>query len=170
MSRGPQLERMDRRHASVLVDMAREFHEEGDLRLDPMLDDLDGFFAQADRFGAGRDLGPDLVQQTHFLLLRGERLLGAARLRHRLNDRLHEDGGNIGYEVRKSERGQGYGTAILGFMLEEARRIELSRVLLTVAHDNAPSRRVIEGHGGVADGTSTSPNTGERMVRYWIEL
>ena len=33
-----------------------------------------------------------------------------------------------------------------------------------------PSIRVIEKNGGRPAGTSVSPNTGERMLRYWIDL
>ncbi len=170
MSEALRLERMERRHADALVDMAQEFREQGDPRMDAVLDDLEGYFAAAARFEAGRDLGPDLVQQTHFLMFAGARLRGGSRLRHRLNDKLRLDGGNIGYEIRPSCRGQGNGSAILRLTLLEARRIPLERVLLTAAIDNTASRRVIERHGGVRDGTSISPDTGEEMALYWIPI
>ena len=163
-----RLERLDRCHAAVLVEMAQEFHDDGDPRLDPALDDLEGFYAQAERFETGRGLAPGLVQQSHFLLFRGDRLLGGSRLRYRLTETLRLDGGNIGYEIRPSARGQGNGSAILELTLVEARRIGLERVLLTAAHDNAASVRVIEKHGGIQDGTSISPTTREKMLRYWI--
>jgi predicted acetyltransferase len=170
MSGRLRLERLGRAHAEVLLDIAEEFRREGDPRLEPVLDDLEAFFDLTERFAAGRDLPDDRVQQTHFLLFDGDRLVGSARLRHRLIPVLHQDGGNIGYEIRGTERGKGYGTALLALLLAEARRIELDRVLLTTERTNLPSIRVIEKNGGAPDGTSISPNTGEVMLRYWIEL
>lgn len=166
----PRLELIARAHSEALIAMAREFHAEGDPRLDPVLSDIDAFFETTERFRLGRDLPEDRVQQTQYLLFRGSDLLGGARLRHRLIPQLLLDGGNIGYEIRKTERGKGYGTRILALMLIQARGMGLDRVLLTAGHANIASRRTIERNGGVPDGESISPNTGERMARYWIEL
>lgn len=161
---------LQRSHAEVLAEMAREFRAEGDHRLDAVLDDREAFFREVERFADGRDLPAERVPQTYFLLFRGGRLLGGARLRHRLIPVLHLDGGNIGYEIRPAERGRGYGHAILAGTLEQARGRGMARVLLTAAADNLASLRVIERSGGVLDGTTTSPRTGETMRRYWIEL
>jgi predicted acetyltransferase len=150
--------------------MAEEFRREGDPRFELALDDLDAFFEHVERFAAGRNLPDDRVQQTHFLLFDRDRLVGSARLRHRLIPVLHLDGGNVGYEIRRAERGKGYGTTLLALVLAEACRIGLDRVLLTTERQNLPSIRVIEKNGGVPDGTSISPNTGEVMLRYWIEV
>ncbi len=154
----------------ALCAMAQEFRVEGDPRFDPVLADPEGYFAFVERFALAQDLPPDRVQQTQFLLFNGDRVLGSARLRHRLVPVLQQDGGNIGYEIRRSERGEGHGTALLRLMLDEARGIGLDRVLLTAALTNPSSLRVIEKNGGVFDGTSVSPATGEVMRRYWIAL
>jgi len=164
------LEPLSRARAQSLLEMAAEFRAEGDPRFDLLVDDIDAFFDLAERFALGRQLPADRVQQTQYVLLRGDEVLGSARLRHRLIPVLHQDGGNIGYEIRRSERGKGYGTTLLALMLNEARRSGLQRVLLTTARTNAASIRVIEKNGGVPDGTSVSPHTGEAMLRYWIDL
>lgn len=161
---------LSRADAAALRDMAREFTAGGDPRFDALLLDTPAFFADAERSAVGIDLPPDRVRQTQFLLWRGERILGGARLRHELIPQLHRDGGNIGYEIRPSERGRGYGHLILARMLREARAIGLTRVLLTAATSNAASLRVIEAAGGIADGLSVSHVTGQAMRRYWIEL
>ncbi len=169
---GLRLEPLCRAHAEDLIDMAEEFRAEGDSRLDPVLADIDIYFDWVDRFAEDRDLPAQLVQQTEFLLYRDhdDRLLGAVRLRHRLNSILLCDGGNIGYEIRRSERGKGYGSRLLAATLERARGIGLSRVLLTAEGDNAASIRLIEAAGGVFDGTSISPGTGSLMRCYWITV
>lgn len=164
------LEPMDRRHKDELCDMAEEFRSEGDRRFDAVLDDPEEFFRIAERFESGLDLPADRVQQSNFLAFSGDRLVGSGRVRHRLIPVLHQDGGHIGYEVRRTERGRGYGNALLSLLLDEARRLGLVRVLLTAATNNPPSLRTIKRNGGVADGTSVSPRTGEVMARFWISL
>lgn len=150
--------------------MAEEFRKSGDGAIGLVLEDPEAFFARVERLARGRRLPANRVRQTEFVLLRGERALGVVRVRHRLVPALHRDGGNVGYEVRPSERGRGYGTSILALALDEARRIGLGRVLLTAEPANVRSLRVIERNGGVPDGEATSPVTGRRMLRYWIEL
>jgi len=165
-----RLDRMSRDHRDAMRELAEEFRREGDPRFDPLLDDDAAYFESVARFERGVDLGPDRVPMSHFVLFAGERLVGASRLRHRLNPFLERDGGNIGYEIRASERGRGYGRAILALTLDAARALGLERVLLTAAFDNAASLRVIEANGGVADGDAISPRTGVRMLRFWIDL
>lgn len=165
-----RLELLHRVHAEALTEMAEEFLAEGDERFRPLLDDPEEFFEMTERFRLGKDLPSDRVQQTQFLLFKGQKLLGTARLRHRLIPVLHRDGGNIGYEIRRSERGNGYGTRLLALVLDEAQRIGLSRALVTVGKDNRPSIRVVEKNGGILDGSSTSHRAGEVMLRYWIRV
>ena len=81
-----------------------------------------------------------------------------------MNEALRKHGGNIGYSIRPSERGKGYGTKMLKEMLKIAKGCGLDKALLTVADDNIPSRRVVENNGGelydILDG----------RCRYWINF
>ena len=65
--------------------------------------------------------------------------VGRVSLRHRLNAGLEAWGGHIGYEVRPSVRGRGYGHALLAGMLPHARTLGLERVLLHCDDSNAAS-------------------------------
>lgn len=96
------------------------------------------------------DIGvePHLVPRTLYWLFVDERPVGMGKLRHRLNDYLRENG-HIGFCVRPSERGRGYGTAMLREMLVKAREIGLGEVMLTCLADNLRSRKVIEASNGV---------------------
>ena len=49
---------------------------------------------------------------TYFLIVEGT-IIGAANIRHDLNHKLKKVGGHVGYGVRRSYRGQGYGSKIL---------------------------------------------------------
>lgn len=116
----------------------------------------------------------DWVPSTTYWLVRGEgdqtRFIASARLRHSLNLGLLNEGGNIGYDVRPSERRKGYGTLLLSFVLDKSREIGLSRVLITCDDDNVGSARIIEKNGGKFQDLTTSHYTGKPVRRYWIEL
>ena len=150
--------------------MAREFEAAGEPGFEVALSDPEAFFSRIACFELGTDLPTDRVRQSQFWLFRADRLLGSSRLRHRLIPRLERDGGHIGYEIRPSERRLGFGSALLGLTLQEAKAIGLPRVLLTTEPTNLGSIRIIRNNGGVFTDTSVSPNTGRTMNRYWIEL
>ena len=155
-------------HEKHLVDFAADFRDEGDERFDLLLDDPDAYFVLVDRFENDRDLADDRVLMSHFLFFSGERLVGMSRLRRRLIPVLMLDGGHIGFEVRRSDRGKGYATKILERTLVEARDLGIPRALLTAATTNISSLRVIEKAGGEFDQETISPRTGERMRRFWV--
>ncbi|MER0123002.1 GNAT family N-acetyltransferase [Streptococcus sp. ZJ93] len=90
--------------------------------------------------------------------------LGFLNLRLRLNDKLLQHGGHIGYCIRPSERGKGYAKEQLRLGLIEARAKAISRVLLTCHVDNEASRRTILSQGGQLE------NKIGETERYWIEL
>ncbi|MEM8885492.1 MAG: GNAT family N-acetyltransferase [Planctomycetota bacterium] len=128
---------------SAVRDAAADYEDE---RFD--VDDYAGFverLAQAERGEV-----PPWKQPFSFWILVNDddRVIGSCRLRHGLNDSLWQDGGHIGYDIRRSERGKGYGTRILELTLEKARARGLEWVLLTVDPSNTPSIRVIERCGG----------------------
>jgi len=88
--------------------------------------------------------------------------VGRISLRHELNEPLLVWGGHIGYVVRPSARRRGHATAALHAILPLCRERGIERVLVTCDVDNVPSRRVIEGAGGVYE------DTREGKLRYWI--
>ncbi len=95
--------------------------------------------------------------------------VGRVSLRHELTAGLEAWGGHIGYEVRPSMQGRGYGHALLAGMLPYARALGLERVLLHCDDSNVASTRVIKKAGGVLDGLVLNPD-GAAGRRCWIEL
>jgi predicted acetyltransferase len=67
---------------------------------------------------------------------------------------------------------RGRGTAAthgkpLGLLLPIARELGLQRLLISCDEDNVPSRRVLEGNGGVSGGeTPHSEHAGERKLLF----
>ena len=87
------------------------------------------------------------VPETIYWLYVDGRPVGIGKLRDYLNDFLRGWGGHIGYTIRPSERGKGYGNIILRELLKEARRKGIEEVLILCNVTNAASRRVIEANG-----------------------
>ena len=90
-------------------------------------------------------------------------------------------GGHIGYSIRPSRRGRGYGKAILALTLVASREIGLRRVLVTCDSDNIGSRKIIEHNGGQFESAMVMPSQAFRVegrqavrhvekLRYWIDL
>jgi predicted acetyltransferase len=118
----------------------------------------------------GINLQPGYVPQTVFWVIDEDgEAIGMVRVRHYLNDKLREQGGHIGYYIRRDKRNKGYGKEVLHQALEQLRKIGERRALLTVNMDNIASIKVIQANGGVFE--SEGRNTdGQRFGRYWIEL
>jgi predicted acetyltransferase len=162
--------RVTRENSGDLAEYAREFAEAGESFVVLPENDPEAFLARVEMFEAGQDLPENRVRMTWFWLVRGNRIVASSRLRHELIPVLLLDGGNIGYEVRPSERRRGVGRLLLRLTLDEARRIGLRRVLLTTETTNLGSIGVILANGGVFEDSSVSPNTGRILNRYWITL
>jgi predicted acetyltransferase len=107
------------------------------------------------------------VHCTYRWIVEDDRVLGAIALRHELNERLMQLG-HIGYGIRPSARRRGLATWALGRMLDEARGLGLTRVLIVCEAGNLASAKTIERRGGVLEDVR---DTGHGTVRrYWITI
>jgi predicted acetyltransferase len=121
---------------------------------------------------SGVNLAEGRVRCTHrWLIDRGGAVVGVTRLRHSIRTPfLATDGGHIGYDVAPRRRRMGYGHVALQAALEEARTLQMERVLLVADVNNAPSRRVIERHGGELETIVFSSHWNQHICRYWIPV
>ncbi|HYF82977.1 MAG TPA: GNAT family N-acetyltransferase [Clostridia bacterium] len=115
-------------------------------------------------YSKGINLLPGYVPQTIYWLYIDSKPVGIAKFRHCLNDFLREHGGHIGYCIRPTERGKGYGTIILREALKKAKDKAIDEALITCNATNIPSRRVIEGNNGKLESII------EGECKYWIKL
>jgi predicted acetyltransferase len=118
----------------------------------------------------GIGLPAGYVAHTEYWLVDGEKYIGRLDLRHKLNDHLREVGGNIGYDIRPSEREKGYGTQILKLGLEKAKELGLKKVLLTCTDGNTPSEKIIVKNGGVYEDKKFHEGHRVFKKRFWINL
>lgn len=119
-------------------------------------------------YSQGLDLPEGHVPDTWYLLFVDNKLVGLTKLRHYLNDYLLNHGGHIGYGIRPSCRGKGYGKIILREVLQEASILEIDRVLLVIRDYNTASRKVCASNGGNLE--KVVPGTVFNECFYWIEL
>ncbi len=155
---------------AAFLGMAAEFVASGDTRYQAALTDFTGYVQGLQQFARGENLPPDRVRQTTYWGMEGGVIVGTVRLRHALTPTLEELGGHIGYDVRPSQRRQGYGTALLAGALERARQLGLTSVLLTCDTDNIGSARIIEKNGGQLINQTMVDGYAKLISRYWIDL
>ncbi|WP_458121621.1 GNAT family N-acetyltransferase [Paenibacillus sp. Z6-24] len=105
---------------------------------------------------------------TFWLANQDRRLLGVVNIRHRLNHNLLHIGGHIGYGIRPSERQKGYATEMLRLALLEAKKLGMSRILVTCDKDNIGSAKTIINNGGILDSEEFVNDI--EIQRYWIEI
>lgn len=149
----------------------QEFRKEGMSgfwNMDGELFDLVSYIDRTRNEAKGINLKEGRVPCSTFWLIDGGEFKAHINIRHELNEYLRKRGGHIGYYVRPSARGQGYGTAMLELTLKKCREIGLERVMLTCDVDNIGSYKVIEKNGGVLE--EEVEVDGELIKRYWIEL
>ena len=89
------------------------------------------------------------VAQSIYWLYDGETPVGMGKIRHELTENSRKKGGNIGYAISHSYRGKGYGSVLLKLLLEEAKRIGVNEILLTIDKNNEASKSVCEKNGGI---------------------
>ena len=116
------------------------------------------------------NMRPGRVPQTTYWMIDAGGYAGRISIRHVLNENLLKLGGHIGYSVRPTKRGLGYGKTALRIVLPKAKALGITKALLTCDATNIASKKIIEGNGGVLEnevpGEAGKPN----KLRYWITL
>ncbi|MCA9041791.1 MAG: GNAT family N-acetyltransferase [Planctomycetaceae bacterium] len=97
-------------------------------------------------------------------------VIGRVGIRHELNEFLAREGGHIGYIVRPSFRGQGFGTLMLKQALETDQARTIGRLLVTCDEDNMASEKIILKNGGVLENIVEVGPDKPRKKRFWIEV
>ena len=111
----------------------------------------------------------DKVPSSTYLLVEDDTLIGIGDIRHHINHPiLSVWGGHIGYSIDPLHRKKGYGKALLGLLLKEASKLEISEVLVTCDLTNKGSEKIILSNGGIFDKTISVEE--KQIHRYFIKL
>jgi predicted acetyltransferase len=114
-------------------------------------EDFKSWLIKSDNTHKGIGLKDWMVPQTSYWLYADGVPVGFAKLRHDLTDKLREEGGHIGYAIRPSCRNKGYGKLLLKLVIEEAGKMGIDKVLITIHSDNTPSLKVAVANGGIVE-------------------
>lgn len=147
--------------------MHRRYH---DLSLEELQDHFDEYVEKVRSWDRGENLPQGFVPAREFWLVENGTFIGSVNIRHMLNENLLRLGGHIGYEIRPSMRGKGYGSEALKLALPKAKELGIERALLTCDATNVGSRKIIEKNGGVLENQVPNPETGVDKLRFWIAL
>ena len=170
-----RLVQLELEHEASLQAFLADFAEAGEKDIPAYFADPSWPHAEiVERFAAqsrGQGLEAGWVPGTTLFLIDRSWIVGVANVRHRLTDGLRRFGGHVGYSIRPSERGKGYGTRQLEAVKDYVREnLGIDRLLITCGSDNRASARVIEKCGGVLEDESFYKPAGKRVFRYWIAL
>ena len=141
---------------------------------DPKLID-DGWFDRTKEWYDKREKGeiPGYPVSIHFWAVDDGGFIGEFQLRTELTQEIMSGIGSIGYAVRVSKQGKGYGTILLQQGLLIAKEYGMDKVLLNINDKNTVSAHLCEKHGGRLMDKIQAYNNDEGsyiMRRYWIYL
>lgn len=172
----PKLIRPSSEYQDSFIGAVREFQAERlhlytDLETADLETDFEAY-VQRELDRAQVPLRPEWVPDTIFWLVNDiqKEFLGRISIRHQLAGTLREFGGHIGYEIRPSQRCKGYGTLLLRLALPEARRLGITKALITCDIDNVGSQKIIEANGGVLEDVIELDYRNVPTMRWWIDL
>ena len=131
--------------------------------------DFRNYISRLNNCKKGIGLPENFVPNSTFWLVdENNNILGTTDIRHRLTESLYIEGGHIGYGIRPSERKKGYATKILELVLTEAKKLQITQVLITCDKDNIASKKVILKNNGVFYKENLLDGIGK--LSFWIEL
>jgi predicted acetyltransferase len=134
-------------------------------------EDFPEYVAWLESSAQGVGLEEGFVANSTFWLIDGQdEIVAVSNLRHELNDALEKYGGHIGFGVRPSERGKGFGTEVLRKTVEQARSFDIGRVKLMCDRSNVRSAAAIRRCGGEFEEEEFMEEHGTTIQRYWIEV
>jgi predicted acetyltransferase len=162
-------------YESSYIDMMRdfEFHKERfvPFTLNEDYDDFTSLVERLEGYAKGEGVLDSFVEhKSYWLIDTNDRIVGTSNFRLRLNERLRQIGGHIGFGIKPTERGKGYAKEILAKTLIHAKNIGSNKVLLTCDKPNIASSQVIKNNGGILHSEGTLLGHPEIIQRYWIKL
>ena len=110
---------------------------------------------------------PKVPYETLWLMA-GDIFIGEISFRHELNDLLRDFGGHVGYGIRPSLEGRGYGTLGLKLTRQRAAQMGMDKLLVTCAPDNPASEKIILKNGGIYENTLENPFGHGPTKRFWV--
>ena len=133
--------------------------------------DNDTYLEKFEKYKLGIDLKPNYVPQTTLWLVDDKHFYGELHLRHQLNDKLLTCGGTIGYGIRWSKRGLGYGKYMLKLGLDYCKNVlDIRKAMITCNDNNFASEGVMLANGAIFGELVKDPDDGRLLKKYWVNI
>ena len=137
-----------------------------------IFEDNDGYLEKFERYRLGINLKPNYVPQTTLWLVDNQHFYGEIHLRHRLNDKLLFCGGTIGYGIRWSKRGLGFGKLMLKLGLDYCKKVlDIRKALITCNVENKASEGVMLANGATfGEIVHDLEDENTLLKKYWVNI
>ena len=139
-----------------------------------IFDASDNALEKMENYRLGINLKPGYVAATTLWLVDDKEIYGQINIRHQLTPALLNFGGNIGYGIRYSKRGHGFGKLMLRLCLEYCRDVmNMSKAMLTCDYNNYGSEGVMLANGAILGEILENPELQEghpKIKKYWINI
>lgn len=115
-------------------------------------------------------VGKTVPSHTYLAVRKSDnRIVGVIDLRHHIHHPvLGTWGGHCGYSVRPSERRKGYAKEMLRLNMENAKKLGITKLLITCVATNTASEKTILANGGLFE--NIVEVEGCWIKRYWIAI
>lgn len=155
------------------IDYINEFYEynskiNGVGGLYRYLDNYEGWLLKLEEDYTREATEDKVPARTYFLVrIDDNRIIGMANIRTKLNRKLMNFGGNIGYSIRPTERGKGYNKINLYLALKICKEYGIKEALLDADKDNPASWKTMEALGARLDAEEKPEMEGYDIVRFY---
>ncbi|WP_158006629.1 GNAT family N-acetyltransferase [Floricoccus penangensis] len=124
-----------------------------------------------DKFEKKENICDERVPAIQYLAIRekDDKLIGLVSIRLELNDHLLNFGGHIGFSIIPSERKSGYGKELLRLAIKEAKKLDITNILVTCYEHNIAAKLIIEANGGIFEDARFYHIKNLNILRYWID-
>jgi predicted acetyltransferase len=171
-----KLEKPSIEHKQSYLKALKEFHEEGRYTFLDVEDVGESFEEFIEKVNNGkRHLHKpyadwiEPVPETVLWLIKDHEFIGTLNIRHRLNWHLEKWGGHIGFIVRPSMRGKGYGKKLLQKAIPYIAHMGIERALLTIDPDDKGANKIVQFVGGKMQDTLPATDKFPARNRYWLD-
>lgn len=155
------------------INFINEFYEYGSKingvgGLTRYLDDYEGWLKKLEE-DCRREATEDKVPTRTYFFIRVDdnRIIGMANIRTKLNQKLMNFGGNIGYCIRPTERKNGYNKVNLYLALKVCKECGIKKALLDADKGNPASWRTMESLGAVLEEEKCVESCDKDIVRFY---
>ena len=159
------------------IDFINEFIEynsriNGCGRLQDYIDNYEGWLEKLEKEKTAEVTDEEVPKRTFFFVrIEDNKIIGMVNIRLKLNKKYYNFGGNIGYGIRPTERGNGYNKINLYLALKVCKEYGVKEAMLDVDSNNPASWRTMEALGAHLEKELKSELEGHDMFRiYTIDV